>query len=1153
MNVLYFSRRILTYVAGYSVRSFFPALFVFCLLFIQESLAEGSRDLYPSGAQGYRAYLMSTETSQNWNPFATPGTMRVWVQPGEVIYAGSSVHGFRRHTMSSPRVGEIVLRSPDGHEYRSLSSADNPLDGGLIRNRDEELAGPNTGSVAGGYEPFTRTVGASEGGIWEISFISLGDNTNIPSPSVSQHPTGSWNGISYNGNTYNGNYAADAQWVQPLAYGSNNHVALIAAWDVSVGSAGNASRLIPGRLFTTVFAGTLPNGLFSERAFYSKFYVLTPGGYAFLVDNNGQNGASFNFFSNDKGIHVNGQPGTPSYQSLNSSTLANLQTRTRDPRLPDATELGSSNVTNKLFFNKPASDLPGSAPVHYGINNTTTTTWLKNQQVVPPAITDVNLACGGTITFNSNVSGGYKILIDVDQNGDFNDAVDRVLTGTVTAGIPVEILWDGKNGTGANVEAGAMIKIQVDVTAGEIHFPFSDVESNREGIIIGQLSADGNYEPTGNYTVYWDDSNIGSTPANTVASNPLFNNADGVDSRANGHKWAGTGNTESSFYGNNRTIDTWSYVRGSSEIKEIITCGLSISGYVFNDVDGLDDGLVDNNNGREAYPLPAGTLHATLMDGNTALATIPIDANGQYQFGGLLPNTNYTVVLSTTPGGTGAGLPDGWRNTGEFVGTTIGNDGNVNGILNVPVATTSVANANFGIQYKLNISGNVWHDVNGDAGHNGTEKPVSGGDDDNGGSSSLTGGILYVNLVDADNRIVDVTEVESDGTYRFENVSGGAVYKVILSKVIKTKGTVQLDNDASIPDSWQATGVNTKVEGIPTPDTGNKTNVISLGMVLADVTDVNFGIQLPPLTDDSAYELDQHPGPGALMPLDGTVAASGDKGETEARTPIASDLDGTTFDFVITGPVTTLNGTATGGTPVLFYNGLEVNETNFPGLRIPSYDPDLLSVEVNGVGYKGVSFDFKVIDEAGVESNISNYRISWPDQLPVKWRSIGVQEENGLAVLSWATTEEMNVSHFEVLFSADAATWQPVGKVGAENRAAASYRYVHGSAIAGIQYFRVRSVDFDGSSSLSSIVSLKQEGGTGIRLYPNPVTGGELTLDLPAGAGNHVTVYNLTGIEVMSLTLKGNVLNVRSLATGQYILRVTGGAGQVVTRPFLVK
>ncbi|MEI6605402.1 MAG: SdrD B-like domain-containing protein, partial [Verrucomicrobiota bacterium] len=127
---------------------------------------------------------------------------------------------------------------------------------------------------------------------------------------------------------------------------------------------------------------------------------------------------------------------------------------------------------------------------------------------------------------------------------------------------------------------------------------------------------------------------------------------------------------------------------------------VSLAGTVFDDANGLADSLVNGT-----VTNAGSTLYANLVDGNaTVVAEVAVASNGNYGFSGL-SGGNYTVVLSSEPGTPGhaapaVALPSGWVNTGEHLGTDAGNDGTVDGILAVTVTTSSVTNANFGIDQK---------------------------------------------------------------------------------------------------------------------------------------------------------------------------------------------------------------------------------------------------------------------------------------------------------------------------------------------------------------------------------------------------------------------------------------------------------------------
>ena len=122
---------------------------------------------------------------------------------------------------------------------------------------------------------------------------------------------------------------------------------------------------------------------------------------------------------------------------------------------------------------------------------------------------------------------------------------------------------------------------------------------------------------------------------------------------------------------------------------------VTVSGNVFNDVNGLTNSLVDGTGTN------AGGVNAILVDGSgNVVATTAVAADGTYSFSGINGGA-YTVRISTTAGTVGASapavaLPSGWVSTGE--GTAAAGDGTVNGITAITVTTANVTGVNFGIE-----------------------------------------------------------------------------------------------------------------------------------------------------------------------------------------------------------------------------------------------------------------------------------------------------------------------------------------------------------------------------------------------------------------------------------------------------------------------
>ncbi|RFZ86011.1 hypothetical protein DYU05_01180 [Mucilaginibacter terrenus] len=166
---------------------------------------------------------------------------------------------------------------------------------------------------------------------------------------------------------------------------------------------------------------------------------------------------------------------------------------------------------------------------------------------------------GGRINFTATANGTYKISIDVNQNGKFDDGSDRLFTGSVTAGNN-QVSWDGLDGRGELLPASAgnySINVTATLFAAEVHFPFFDVERNTNGVKLARINGSGSPDNT----IYWDDSPITVVG---VPSNPVVN-LSGLSSLTNGHKWGGTAanSNDDNDFGNNKSIDTWAYVINS--------------------------------------------------------------------------------------------------------------------------------------------------------------------------------------------------------------------------------------------------------------------------------------------------------------------------------------------------------------------------------------------------------------------------------------------------------------------------------------------------------------------------------------------------------------------------------------------------------------
>lgn len=171
------------------------------------------------------------------------------------------------------------------------------------------------------------------------------------------------------------------------------------------------------------------------------------------------------------------------------------------------------------------------------------------------------------------------------------------------------------------------------------------------------------------------------------------------------------------------------------------------------------------------------------------------------------------------------------------------------------------------------------------------------------------------------------------------------------------------------------------------------------------------------------------------------------------------------------------------------------------------------------------------------------------DPLPVKLTAFNARKSGaGNVEVSWNTASEKNASHFIVDRSVDAVNFEQAGKVSARN-AASSYRFNDDISKLNVPavYYRLTSVDRDGSRSVSKVVKITFDNvkTLAVTLAPNPVRN-NLNVYLGEVVNEPVTVsvYGLQGEKISERTyqsVSGISENVSELTAGLYFVKVAYG------------
>lgn len=162
--------------------------------------------------------------------------------------------------------------------------------------------------------------------------------------------------------------------------------------------------------------------------------------------------------------------------------------------------------------------------------------------------------------------------------------------------------------------------------------------------------------------------------------------------------------------------------------------------------------------------------------------------------------------------------------------------------------------------------------------------------------------------------------------------------------------------------------------------------------------------------------------------------------------------------------------------------------------------------------------------------------------LPVSWLSFTAQKQDNVVHLNWSTASEQNSRDFIIQHSTNGSTYNNIGNINAAGNSTViqQYSFVHTGPVTGTNYYRILQQDIDGRSAYSKVVSVIYTAqNRSIIVYPNPVTGGRLTLQLTEAAT--ITLYNSSGVVVMTRKLLAGTqqLNTSKLAKGIYHLKAS--------------
>lgn len=200
-----------------------------------------------------------------------------------------------------------------------------------------------------------------------------------------------------------------------------------------------------------------------------------------------------------------------------------------------------------------------------------------------------------------------------------------------------------------------------------------------------------------------------------------------------------------------------------------------------------------------------------------------------------------------------------------------------------------------------------------------------------------------------------------------------------------------------------------------------------------------------------------------------------------------------------------------------------------------------------------------------VRRGLLSYDTSGTVVLPVRFANVRAEiDAIDRVTISWSNMTESEIQHYTIESSSDAVVFQPTGTILPTGNSGERTDYTYSSSqIAAITYYRIKATENSGSVLYSNVVVVRRNipvtaTDQSFSIYPNPVTGAELSLRLKnADPGRYIlTVISPDGQAVRNKLIdhiNGDLIrqiDMNGLALGIYQL-VLRNSSKKFTQQFL--
>lgn len=173
--------------------------------------------------------------------------------------------------------------------------------------------------------------------------------------------------------------------------------------------------------------------------------------------------------------------------------------------------------------------------------------------------------------------------------------------------------------------------------------------------------------------------------------------------------------------------------------------------------------------------------------------------------------------------------------------------------------------------------------------------------------------------------------------------------------------------------------------------------------------------------------------------------------------------------------------------------------------------------------------------------------------LPVTLVDLSAIIINNHIKIRWTTAAEINNNYFEILRSSDGHNYVVAGQVNGQGNSNSlySYEFIDENPNIGINYYKLRQVDFDRTNTDSQVLTVSMVAEIDATIFPNPVNrGNQININSTQQGDLRVDLYNIAGQIVGSYQNSSSQVTIPTdeFEAGIYLFRIFQNNSTIVKK-----